>query len=152
MTPKRSRTGRLSLVGGVAALVLGLAVAYQPVASSAAPGIAAPVVTVTPSTGLSDNDTVEVDATGLTPSTLQHVGQCIFVNPVTFACNEPELVHVSSDSSGAISDVELTVRRTFTATLADGTVWGTADCDVMQCFVGVGDDTGNGGGAPISFS
>jgi hypothetical protein len=138
--------------GAVAGLALGL-IAVQAQGSVAEPAADAQqsiVVTVTPSTGLTDGEAVAVSGTGLVPETVYHVGQCVAVDPVTLACNGEELVDVTSDSEGNV-DTTLTVRLTFDGVIGDEP-WGPVDCSVDSCFVGLGDDNWNGGGAPVSFA
>jgi hypothetical protein len=100
----KSRTKLLSKIGVTAAFVLGLAMSFQSQAASAAPTAGdGPVVTVTPSSGLNDGDVVTVSASGLAADTVYHVGQCAFVDPQTLACNQPDSVDATTDSSGSLT-------------------------------------------------
>ena len=87
------------------ALVAG-SVAAAPVSSASA--VAAPSVTVTPSTGLAGGDTVSVAGAGLPPSTAMRVVQCNRIYPVSYGefCNV--LTTTTADSAGTVSvDVTL---------------------------------------------
>jgi hypothetical protein len=132
---------------GAAALALGLGLAIQPAASAAAS------VTASPSTGLASGTTVTVNGAGLKPSTPYHVGECVEVHSgqsSQLACNKPGLVHLTSDASGKLT-TPLTVYSSFEGYLLDGSAFGTVNCKVSTCAVTVGDDTGQGAAARISF-
>ncbi|MEV5573171.1 enediyne antibiotic chromoprotein [Spirillospora sp. NPDC052269] len=140
---------KLGLAG---ALTLGLAAAFGSApASAATTTAAAPAVTVTPSTGLSDGQTVAVAATGLTPDSTQNLGECTLT-----PANEAACASLGSTTSGAdgSANASVTVHKTFTATV-NGTVYGTVDCAAVQCFIGISDtgtSGGTGAGALISFA
>lgn len=145
-----SRFTRLLAVGVNAAIVAALAVAYLMLATTPASAQAI-VVTVTPSTGLSDGQAVTVSGTGLEPNTVYHAAQCVAIDPATVVCNTPDVTDVTSGGDGTAT-TSLTVRRTFNGTIGiGGPPWGPVDCTEVQCFVGLGDDSGNGGGSLISF-
>ncbi|MCE7079481.1 enediyne antibiotic chromoprotein [Streptomyces sp. ST2-7A] len=135
--------------GGAAALALGLALAVQPAAPAAENS--APSVTVTPTSGLSDGDTVTLSATGLTPGDLYHVGQCAFVEEWVYGCNAATSVDAVANAAGEVK-VTLRVNKSFEAVVGAETVpWGTVDCTVTQCMAGLGNAAGEGGGVPVSF-
>jgi len=140
----------LSKVGVAAALAAGLAITFQSSASAASAALDI-AITVTPSTDLEDGAVVQVTGTGLDPDTTYYVGECAEVEPGTTACNEEGLPSVSftSDDSGTGS-TPFTVHRTFDGFVVGGSHWGTVDCTVVSCVIGVGNDTG-GGGTPLSF-
>ncbi|MFF4457547.1 enediyne antibiotic chromoprotein [Streptomyces goshikiensis] len=138
----------ITRLGAVAALATGLAVAVQP-AAMAAPAAAA--VTVTPATGLSDNQQVTVTGTGLTPGTVYHVGQCAVVAPNTFGCDKATSLDVVADAQGKVT-AQLRVHVSFAAVVgASATPWGTVDAKATPTQVGLGSDSGEGGGQLISF-
>ena len=82
------------------ALVAG-SVAAAPL--SAASAVAAPSVTVTPSTGLAGGDTVSVTGTGLPPSTAVQVVQCNRIYPVSYGEYCGALTTTRADSAGNVS-------------------------------------------------
>ncbi|MEU7474296.1 enediyne antibiotic chromoprotein [Streptomyces sp. NPDC044984] len=140
----RNRAAKV-VVGSAA--VLGLAVGFQ----NPAVAVTAPTATVTPSSGLSDGTVVRVDSAGLDAGTAYDVGQCAWVGTGVLACNPADFSSVTADAGGSAS-TSLTVRRSFEGFLFDGTRWGTVDCTVVQCQVGLSDAVGNGPeGVPISF-
>ncbi|PRH79867.1 macromomycin [Streptomyces solincola] len=135
-------------VVAAAGLAAGLALAVQP-AAVAAPS--APVVAVSPASALADGQQVSVTASGLTPNTVFHLGQCAFVEPGKYGCNAETGKDITSDASGKINTT-FTVRSSFTAVVtADGAVWGTVDAKKIQTQVGLGSGTGEGGGQVVSF-
>ncbi|WP_051467889.1 enediyne antibiotic chromoprotein [Actinomadura oligospora] len=140
---------KLGLVG---ALTLGLAAAYGSAPASATTTLAAaPAATATPSTGLTDGQSVAVSATGLTPNSVQNLGECTLT-----PANEAACVSLGSTTSAAdgSANASVTVHKTFTATVG-GTVYGNVDCGVVQCFIGISDtgtSSGTGAGALISFA
>ncbi|MET9156065.1 enediyne antibiotic chromoprotein [Streptomyces griseoflavus] len=148
MTAK-NKLGLITRVGATAALAIGLGVAVVPSASATA---TAPVVSVTPATGLADGTTVALKATGLTPGTVYHVGQCAFVDGGQYGCNKATALDVVADSAGSVN-TRIVVNRTFQAVVGSATnPWGTVDCKVTACQVGLGSDKGEGGGQAITFS
>ncbi|PNG23832.1 enediyne antibiotic chromoprotein [Streptomyces cahuitamycinicus] len=134
-----------SIVGG-SALAVGLAVAFQPSAAA----LASPTVTVTPSSGLADGDTVQVAASGLEAGTTYNVGQCAEVEPGAMACNSASHVRITANADGTLK-TQLTVNRSFAGVLFDDTHWGTVDCATAQCVVGLSDDAVQGP-APVAIS
>ncbi|CAL9624472.1 Macromomycin (plasmid) [Streptomyces sp. enrichment culture] len=142
----KSKLGLAARVSTVAAVAAGLAVAVQPAALAASP-----VVSVSPATGLTDGQKVAVSASGLTPNTVFHLGQCAQVEPGKFGCDKTTSVDVVSDASGKVAS-GLVVRTSFQAvTSADGPVWGTIDAKSTQTHVVLLSDTGEGGFQPITF-
>ncbi|GIJ76571.1 Neocarzinostatin family protein [Micromonospora phaseoli] len=146
----------LSALGIGAVMALGLTVTGSAPAASAptkpgeAPAPAAPTVTVTPATGLADGQVVTVDAAGLRPSTVFHIGQCAIVGN-EMPCNGAETISVSTTASGTLS-AKLTVRLTYRGTLGpDGTPWGVVHCSRTPCGIGMFNNLGEGAGAAISF-
>lgn len=140
------RTNAARIVAG-SAVVLGLLTMAQLPASAAAP-----TLTVTPSSGLSDGATVQVSGTGLQAGATYDVGECAWVESGVLACAPETFTRATADSAGSL-DSPLTVRKTFTGVLFDGTTWGTVDCATTECQVGASDAAGNGiGSVPISFT
>ncbi|GAA1564008.1 hypothetical protein GCM10009678_53930 [Actinomadura kijaniata] len=130
---------------GASALALALATTLQ------SPATADASMTVTPSTGLTDGQVVQAAVSGLNPGTTYRLGQCAEVEPGKFACSFPDIVEGQADAGGNFS-TPLTVRATFPGVLFDGTAWGTVDCKVHSCEVGIGDlDLNHAADVPISF-
>jgi hypothetical protein len=139
------KLGLIARLGATAAIATGLALATQ---SSA---MAAPTVSVSPVSGLSDGQTVAVSASGLTPNTVFHIGQCAQVEAQKFGCNKSTSKDVTTNAQGEIN-TSLVVRSSFEAVVsADGPVWGTVDAKTTQTQVVVLSDTGEGGGQAITF-
>ncbi|MFK0216467.1 enediyne antibiotic chromoprotein [Streptomyces sp. NPDC090298] len=135
-------------VAAATAVAAGLALTLQPSAMAAA---TAPVVSVSPASSLSDGQQVAVTASGLTPNTVFHLGQCAFVEPGKYGCDAATAKDVVSDASGKINTT-IVVHSSFQAVVgADRTVWGTVDAKVTQTQVGLGSDAGEGGGQLVTF-
>ncbi|MCB5165658.1 macromomycin [Streptomyces bambusae] len=142
----KNKTRFLARAGATTAMAAGLAFAFGPSA------MAAPGVTVTPGTGLTDGQTITVSATGLTPGTVYHVGQCAVVEPGTIGCNAATAVNVTADAAGKAT-AQLKVNTSFQAVVgANGTPWGTVNCKVVSCSAGLGDATGAGAAQVITFA
>ncbi|WP_335936493.1 enediyne antibiotic chromoprotein [Streptomyces sp. PTD5-9] len=142
----KTKAGLIVRAGATAAAAIGLAVGLQ---SSA---MAAPSVSVTPASGLADGTAVTLTATGLTPGTVYHVGQCSYVESNVAACNPATSVDATADASGKVT-AQIKVYTKFDGvTGAQGTPWGTVDCKARTCAVGLGSDSGEGGSQNISFS
>ncbi|MEU5090330.1 enediyne antibiotic chromoprotein [Streptomyces sp. NPDC021356] len=142
----KNKLGLVTRLGAVAAVAAGLAVAVQPSAMAASP-----VVSVSPASGLADGQQVAVTASGLTPNTVFHVGQCAFVEPTKYGCDASTSKDVTSDAQGKVNTT-LVVHSSFQAVVgADRQVWGTVDAKTTQTQVGLGSDAGEGGGQIVSF-
>ncbi|MFB7915474.1 enediyne antibiotic chromoprotein [Streptomyces sp. NPDC056061] len=142
----KTKAGLIARAGATAAVAIGLAVGLQ---SSA---MAAPAVSVTPASGLSDGTTVTLTATGLTPGTVYHVGQCSYVDANVAACNPATSVDIAADASGKVTAQVKVLAKFDAVTGADAKPWGTVDCKTRTCAVGLGSDAGDGGSQNISFS
>jgi hypothetical protein len=136
-------------LGVAGALALGLAAAAGSAPAEAAVPTAAVTVTVTPDTGLQDGQTVTVAATGLTPSSVQNLGECTLTAQQQPAC--VSLGTTTSQADGSAS-APVTVHKTFTGYVGS-TSYGTVDCSAVQCFIGISDSgpSGVGGGLYIYF-
>ncbi|MCZ0983668.1 enediyne antibiotic chromoprotein [Streptomyces diastatochromogenes] len=136
---------KLARVVAVSAAAAGLALALQTSAS------AATTVSVSPATGLANNQQVAVTASGLTPNTVFHIGQCAQVAPGKYGCDKTTAVDVTSDANGNINS-SLVVHSSYQAVVdASGNIWGTVDAKATQTFVSVMNDLGTGGFQNISF-
>ncbi|GLF98778.1 enediyne antibiotic chromoprotein [Streptomyces yaizuensis] len=135
---------RVAKIVAGSVVALGMTVAFQ------APAMAAPTVSVTPSSGLADGAVVQVAGGGLQPGVTYSVGQCAEVEPGVLACN-PANARVTAGADGRVS-TPLKVAKKYQGVRFDDTVWGTVDCAVVQCVVGLSDSTGQGpAGVPVSF-
>lgn len=143
---------KLSLATRVAAataVAAGLALTLQP--STAMAAATAPVVAVSPASSLSDGQQVAVTASGLTPNTVFHLGQCAFVEPGKYGCDATTAKDVVSDATGKLN-ATIVVHSSFEAVVgADRTVWGTVDAKTTQTQVGLGSDAGEGSGQLVTF-
>jgi hypothetical protein len=119
------------------------------VAASTAAQASTIVVTASPSSGLADGQSIEVSASGLTVGTTYYVDECAYVASNQLACAQnPVAVTVGADGTAS---TPLTVFKTFQASVGS-TPWGTVDCSTTQCQAGIGDTSGDGSGAAISFN
>ncbi|MFD3728491.1 enediyne antibiotic chromoprotein [Streptomyces sp. NPDC058671] len=144
----KNKLGLATRVAAATAVAAGLALTLQP-SASAAP--TAPVVSVSPASALSDGQQVTVTASGLTPNTVFHLGQCAFVEPGKYGCDATTAKDVVSDAQGKVNTT-MVVHSSFQAVVgADRTVWGTVNAKTTQTQVGLGSDAGEGGGQLISF-
>ncbi|MEV4920263.1 enediyne antibiotic chromoprotein [Streptomyces tirandamycinicus] len=144
----KNKLGLATRITAATAVAAGLALAVQPSALAAA---TAPVVSVSPASGLTDGQQVTVTATGLTPNTVFHLGHCAFVEPEKYGCDATTAKDVVSDASGKVNTT-ITVHSSFEAVVtSDGAVWGTVDAKKTQTQVGLGSDAGEGGGQPVTF-
>lgn len=144
-----SSRARLVATGtAIAGLAMGLVMAFGPSANAA---VAAPGITVTPSTGLSDGATVTVVVTGFAPNTAVLTSECAQIAPGKVACPAGKPTEITTDATGA-AKTPLTVVSSFQGFLLDGTSVGTVDCHTVECVVGVSDANDNGAEAPLAFN
>ena len=154
------RGGHRRLLGGVGAALATVAVAAVGFAAPA--GAAVHSITVTPSTGLSDGQVVQVTGSGFTETPLVNdwaVSECradVLNAPITLlnalgSCDvaTPPFVFVHADAQGNFS-MAFTLHQTITV----GT--SPVDCSVTPCAILVAQITSSslgfdGAGAPISF-
>lgn len=117
----RARGGVLWLTALVTACLLGV----LGVAFSSAAG-AAPAITVTPSSGLHDGQTVTVHGTGYTPNAKNlNVIQCPVSGASQNSCNVPDAkIFQSVDGSGS-----------FTYSIVVRAKIGSVDCTKVQCMI-----------------
>ncbi|MFI6802373.1 enediyne antibiotic chromoprotein, partial [Streptosporangium canum] len=127
--PNTNKSKLIAKLGATAALALGLGLAFQPAAgaattptASSGASIMAASISVAPATGLTDNTTVTITATGLQPGSVYHLGQCAAVRPDAFACNAATNVDITASATGTLTKT-LTVRAAFTGSAADNTTW-----------------------------
>jgi len=117
---------------------------------TAGPALAAPGVTVSPPSGLSNGSTVSVSATGFPASSSFFVVECnskAATDPGTVHCDLGNVVPLTTDSSGA-GKATFTVK---TGAIGDGTCAAGGQC-LIAVGPASGSNTTNTGGAPISFA
>ncbi|MFI6887663.1 enediyne antibiotic chromoprotein [Streptosporangium canum] len=153
-TNNTNKTKLIAKLGATAALALGLGLAFQPAAGAATTpasgaSITAAAISVAPATGLTDNTTVTITATGLQPGSVYHLGQCAAVRPDAFACNAATNVDVTASATGTLSKT-LTVRSAFTGSAADGTTW-PINTATTPTVIAVFNNAFDGGTTPLSF-
>ncbi|MFI6801529.1 enediyne antibiotic chromoprotein, partial [Streptosporangium canum] len=149
----------IAKLGATAALALGLGLAFQPAAgaattptagaSTSGASIMAASISVAPATGLTDNTTVTITATGLQPGSVYHLGQCAAVRPDAFACNAATNVDVTASATGTLTKT-LTVRAAFTGSAADNTTW-PINTATTPTVIAVFNNAFDGGTTPLSF-
>lgn len=140
-------------LGGTALLAAGLVTGVQPAAFSA-PRVPAdaPTATANPSSGLSDGQVVQVEASGFAPNETLWVGQCADISPDTSVCDSEGRPSVSfTTDAGGNGSTSYTVHRTYDGYVVLGGHWGTVDCTVYSCYLGVGNDTHGSGTGTLSF-
>jgi hypothetical protein len=142
----RSRWSKARWPIAVIALFAALAAATAPSAAEPATPQAA-AITVTPSTGLVQGDTVTVAGTGFPAATMLGVIQCIPGTGVE-SCNTNTLAYVTTNGSGAFS-------MTFTPRRILRVAGVNHDCSTLgECRIGVGtvpDGSGGTADADIRF-
>jgi hypothetical protein len=148
-------TSKVGVIASASIMVatVGLTI-VAPTAAEAASPVETPTsaVTVTPSTGLSDGQTVVVSVVGFPAGTQVSAAEC--ANGGTagdVVCDLTHLVTLTADEAGTGSTA-MDVHASFSGVAQDGSV-ATVDCASVEggCFVGA-----FGGGsiaaAPISFN
>ncbi|WP_405164835.1 enediyne antibiotic chromoprotein [Nocardia sp. NBC_01499] len=131
---------------------LGTGLSAAPARAEAAPSISA-----TPSSDLSDGDTITVTASGFDPNTKIYVGECAILASDTLGCNVDDAKIVKPDGAGNAS-IPIVVRRSFDARDHNGNKQARVDCPtvVNGCMVAAGNDdhdrsADQSARAPISF-
>jgi hypothetical protein len=137
--------------GAVAAMGVGIAFAASTGASAApAPAVvAAPSITVTPTSGLADGATVQLSGTGLTPGTTYFIGECSAISATNYACDNATNFTQVANASGTIA-APVTVHSAFTGTTSSGATF-AIDCKSVSCVVAAYSASFEGGAVPISF-
>jgi hypothetical protein len=100
---------------------------------------AAPAITVTPASGLSDGQSVSIGGGGFPAGESIAVVQCNAPSdPAQTSCNYADYVSTVADSSGAVS-ASIVVRVSFTGTNpGTGQPAGQVDCAAGPCTIAVG--------------
>jgi hypothetical protein len=111
----------------------------------------APSLTASPSTGLSDGQSIAVSVAGFSADTGVDVAECAGMPGSSLVCDVRDQVSLTSDASGAGSTT-LTVYDTFPGTDINGNVT-TVDCATVTggCFVGARTASQEYAAAAISF-
>jgi hypothetical protein len=114
----------------------------------AAPAGAAPLVSVTPDSGLVDAQPVNVSASGYTANTQLAVIECTTGAISQDDCDLSTLVYTNADGSGNLSTTYAVFREIFPASEQDG-----LDCAPSNCVLAVANiiDQTEAASAPLSF-
>ncbi|MEV6350755.1 enediyne antibiotic chromoprotein [Actinoplanes sp. NPDC051851] len=121
----------------------------------ASPALAdqAPSVTATPSTGLTDGQTVTVDVTGYPANAGLIAAQCALPESGVQVCDWADAAFFAADDNGD-GTASLVVRTTFDGNTSDGQPYGSIDCSTVTggCLIGAIDTAYTTETAtPISF-
>ena len=129
-------SGKSRLAKAAAAVFCGAA-AMLVVAPAA--DAAAPAITVSPASGLSNGQSVSVTGGGFPARGSIAVVQCNApADPAQTSCNYADYVSTTADSSGAVS-ASIVVRASFTGTNpGTGQPAGQVDCAAGPCTIAVG--------------
>lgn len=160
-----SRKSRILSIGAAAAaLTVGLVLAYQPMASAVVPAGSgapsasatspgAPAVTVTPSTNLLDGSTVQAAVTGFPPNQTVFVDQCALPLPGVLVCTSDGTPDVQFTTSGSgAGSTPVAVRQTFPGFQVGGSFWGSINCSIIDCIIGIGNHFFGSASSPLSFA
>ena len=144
------RVRKISISAVVAALALAGALVGAGVASAAHESPrTGPTVTVTPSTGLTNGESVMVSGSGFADGESVYILEC--QNPPTgqSSCNVGGVVPATTDGSGNLPSTAFTV----TTGVFGTTTCGTGPSDLSNCLIEVANLTEtDAGGAPITFA
>jgi hypothetical protein len=123
----------LNKMVAVGALTVGLALTGQ---ASAFAAPAAVAVTVTPSTGLSNGDTVTAAMTGFAPGETVFTLQCAHPTANVAVCNPVDASGTVVNANGSGS-TNVVVRQTYTGFTLDGKEYGPVDCATVPSGCGI---------------
>lgn len=113
---------------------------------AATPASAAAAMSVTPSSGLSDGQTVTVTGSGYTAGASVHVGECSTPD----VCSN-DTITTTAGADGTFS-VSFTVEKVFQAEDWSTGTTVTVDCAAVQCSVAAWEEGAGTISEPISFS
>ncbi|MDT8910071.1 enediyne antibiotic chromoprotein [Amycolatopsis sp. PS_44_ISF1] len=140
-------------IGAKAVVAAGFALTLA--CSGTAPAsAAAPALTASPSSGLTDGQVVAVSGTGYAAGSTIVLLECDAAQPAGRACDKADLVGTVAGADGTLA-AKLTVHRAFQAVdLSTGAAGATVDCATAHCVIASADtsDTGTAGaGVSITF-
>ncbi len=108
-----------------------------------------PTVTVTPSTGLANGQTVAITGAGFTPGDSVYALECLVGSTSQAGCDVATLTPITVNSDGTLPSTNFKVA---TGNVGTGTC-GTTTADASGCIVAVANASGkDAGGAPITFA
>ncbi len=138
-------------VASAAAVVVASALLVTGVASARVqPHTASPQVVVTPSTGLTNGETVQVSGSGFTPGDSVFILQCLATATGSSGCAIAGAVPATISSTGALAATPFPVA---TGTIGSGGTCGTSASDASACVIAVANLSGSDRGvAPITFA
>ncbi len=128
---------------------------YGTIGASAhdAPRTSGPTITVTPSTGLNNNDVVVVIGSGFVPGDQVYVIECYATATNQSGCDTAGATPATIDSSGSLSSTNFVVTTGQIGSSGNGGTCGTSPSDLSNCVVAVANITGaDQGVAPITFA
>ncbi|WP_326414916.1 enediyne antibiotic chromoprotein [Amycolatopsis sp. H20-H5] len=133
----------------VAALAAGAGLVLLTVPSAGAAEAAAPAISVSPASGLSNGQAVTVTGTGFPAGAQVGASECSNGTWPDVRCDSADGVSATADASGGFS-VTLTVRTAFQGA---GQPAGPVDClSAPGCAVRAGDTTGAVVAAPVALA
>ena len=145
---------RLLVSLAVAVLSTGGAL-YGTIGASAhdAPHTSGPTITVTPSTGLVNNQSVQVVGGGFIPGDQVYIIECYATATNQTGCNVAGATPATIDSSGNLPTTAFAVSTGQVGAAGVGGTCGTSASDLSSCVIAVANITGaDQGVAPISFA
>ncbi len=128
---------------------------YGAIGASAhdAPHTSGPTITVTPNTGLTNNQTVVVAGSGFTPSDQVYVIECYATATNQSGCNTAGATPATIDSTGTLASTNFVVTTGQIGSTASGGTCGTSASDLSNCVIAVANITGaDRGVASITFA
>ncbi|SEF24274.1 Neocarzinostatin family protein [Amycolatopsis pretoriensis] len=147
MSTRTFTTGTKAVVAAGFALALAFS-------GATAASAAAPALTASPSSGLTDGQVVDVSGTGYAAGSTIVLLECDAAQPAGRACDKAALVGTVAGADGTLA-AKLAVHKTFQAVdLSTGAAGATVDCATAHCVIASADtsDTGTeGAGVSISF-
>lgn len=119
------------------------------------PAFAAPSLSVSPSSSLSDGQSVTVTGSGYNAGSKIVLLQCDGDKPKGTACNKAGVMVATADAKGAIS-AKFTVHKQFTGSdLTGGGATSKVDCSSGHCTIGATDAShpgSQGAGVVLTFN
>ncbi len=110
---------------------------------------AGPSITVTPSTGLTNGQTVTITGSGFTAGDSLYAVECLATATSAAGCNTTAPTPITAKSDGTLPSTTFTVK---TGTIGSGTC-GTSASDLTACVISVSNATaGDAAHAPITFA
>ena len=130
-------------------LVASAPITFATASSTTAPS--GPSITVTPSTGLTNGQTVTITGSGFTPGDSLFAVECLATATSAAGCNTAGATPITANSDGTLPSTTFTVK---TGTVGTGTgTCGTSASDLTACVISVSNATaGDAAHAAITFA